>query len=109
LRIKGLMRDRYFRANQCAIFQNDGVDAPECARREVGEPVERSPSRQLAVQVVDHVHRGNIMMPESASTNRRAKVLAFSLGIVETTDMRPLDPRLRMIRCPRNTNRRRRG
>ncbi len=42
--------------------EHDLVDAPECARCEVGELVERRPARQLTVQAGDHVHRGNFVI-----------------------------------------------
>ena len=60
--------------------EHDGVDAPERARREVGELVERCPTRQLPVQAVDHVHRGDLMIAGECLDQAMSEGLGFLLG-----------------------------
>src|ERR1700759_1047215 len=59
--------------------EHNVVDALEYARCVVGELVERSPARQLAVQGSDHVHRGRMMIAGERIDQSPREGLCFHL------------------------------
>src|SRR6218665_1334449 len=70
------------------------VDAPEGACCEVGELVERRPSRQLAVQAVHHVDLANIMIAGKGLGQSASKRLGLFLGYRRDDGHVPVRPSL---------------